>query len=119
MIDRGLLVKAIEEGLPPECRLTPDLSHPCSLGIIVCGCRTACADRPEVRHMAPSWITVAGETIDRESVPEESMAQIIAELIQDSVCACPDSFKSGGAPPKETSEGFNPGGPFMSEKKAE
>ena len=84
VIDRGELVKSIKKLLPPEYTLTHDLEQACAIGIIVCGCRTACADRPEVKSCAPDWITVAGETIDMESVSEKSLAKFVAALIHKS-----------------------------------
>lgn len=48
------------------------------IGILICGCHTACADRPELRSLAATWILVSGPTVDRHSVSVEDIAQSIA-----------------------------------------
>jgi hypothetical protein len=52
------------------------------LGILVCGCPVACADRPETRSRARKWIVVAGPNVDLESMPEEEMATAVALRIK-------------------------------------
>ena len=78
-IDRSALVRKIGRLMPSESRLVMESpSDPWDVGILVCGCPVACADRPEVRRMAHRWIRVGGETVDSESVPEGGMARFIA-----------------------------------------
>lgn len=82
-IDRAALVREIEKKLPEKFELTTDIdSGRCAVGIFVCGCRVGCADREEIRTLAPCWITAAGETVDLDPVSEAEMAEIICDKIQ-------------------------------------
>jgi len=56
-------------------------SSPWDMGILVCGCPIACADRPDVRGVAERWIRVAGPTVDLDSKEEDKMAAVIVEKI--------------------------------------
>jgi hypothetical protein len=83
VIDRSDLVHKIEQLLPPGCKLvTEQTASPWGKAILVCGCPTACADKPTLRCLAKQWIRVSGQTIDFEGVPEDQMAAIIARKIQ-------------------------------------
>jgi hypothetical protein len=78
LINRAKLVQEIEKLLPPEYSLTTNLSsNPWDVGILVCGCPTACADKPEFKNLARKWIIVAGSSVDLDNAPEEKMADII------------------------------------------
>jgi len=82
-IDRTKLVLEIEKLLPPEYCLTTDKSsNPWDIGILVCGCKTACADKQNVRGLAPKWIIVAGSSVDLNNAPEEKLAYIIARKMK-------------------------------------
>lgn len=84
-IDRAGLVEEIRKRLPPEFRLVTDReAHPWETAVLICGCPIACADRPEARRLARSWIRVGGTTIDMESVPAEEMAEILIQKISGS-----------------------------------
>ena len=78
-IDRTKLVREISKLLPPEFIFTKETSsEPWDLGILVCGCLTACADKPEFRNLARKWIIVAGNSVDLDNAPEEALADIVA-----------------------------------------
>jgi 4-hydroxybutyrate CoA-transferase len=78
LIDRAKLVGEIGKSMPPEYNLTTDRSsNPWDIGIMVCGCLTACANKPEIRNLARKWIIVAGNSVDLENIPEEKMADVI------------------------------------------
>jgi hypothetical protein len=53
------------------------------LGILVCGCPTACADRPETRSLALEWIVVSGQIVDFESISENKLATVVALKIKE------------------------------------
>lgn len=82
-IDRTALASEIGSLLPPDCRLET-VKPPYTLGIaiMICGCPTACADRPDIRGMARRWIRVAGDTIDCEPLPPKGLAARVAEIIE-------------------------------------
>ena len=48
------------------------------LGILVCGCSSACADRPETRNRALEWIVVSGPAVESESISESELATVVA-----------------------------------------
>ena len=82
-IDRTKLVREIKELLPPEYSLTMDRSsNPWDIGILVCGCLTACADKPEFTKLARKWIVVAGNSVDLDDAPEEKLAAIVARKMK-------------------------------------
>ncbi|MFB3924605.1 MAG: hypothetical protein ACE14T_00995 [Syntrophales bacterium] len=81
LIDRPGLVKKIEKLLPGNCSPVEDLSTKWEIGVLVCGCPIACADRPSIRRMARHWIRVGGATVDLESVHEDEMAGVIVKKI--------------------------------------
>ena len=53
------------------------------LGILVCGCPVACADRPETRSLALEWIVVSGQIVDLESISENELATVVALKIKE------------------------------------
>ena len=82
LIDRAKLVCEIGKALPPEYSLTTESSsNPWDIGIMVCGCSSACADKPEIRNLARKWIIVAGNSVDLGNIPEEKMADVIVRKI--------------------------------------
>ena len=82
-IDRAKLALEIEKLLPPEYSLTMNLSsNSWDVGIMVCGCLTACADKPEFTKLASKWIVVAGNSVDLNNAPEEKLAAIVVRKIQ-------------------------------------
>ena len=82
-IDRAKLALEIEKLLPPEYSLTTEsFSNPWDIGILICGCLTACADKPDVRGIARKWIIVAGNSVDLNDAPEEKLADIVARKMK-------------------------------------
>lgn len=82
IIDRSKLVREIEKLLPRHLGLTTDRSsQPWDIGVLVCGCPSACADKPEIRDVARRWIVVAGGLIDLDALPEDKMAEAIVQKI--------------------------------------
>jgi hypothetical protein len=82
-IDRKKLVQKISKLLPQEYIFTTHhSSNPWDLGILVCGCLTACADKPDFKNLARKWITVAGNSIDYNKAPEKELAAIVASKIK-------------------------------------
>lgn len=78
IIDRANLVQKIIRLLPPEFIFAKETSSkPWDIGILVCGCLTACADKPEFKNLARQWIIVAGNSVDLDSAPEEALADIV------------------------------------------
>ncbi len=82
VIDRSSLVSEIGKLLPPEYVLTTDKSsQPWDIGILICGCSAACADKPDVKNLARKWIFVAGNSIDLQNFPQDKMADVIVKEI--------------------------------------
>jgi hypothetical protein len=82
-INRSKLVREIERLLPRDFSLTTDRSsQPWDIGILVCGCPSACADKPEIRDVARRWIVVAGGLIDLDALPEGKMAEAVVQKIR-------------------------------------
>ena len=82
VIDRARPGSGIGKFLPPGYVLTTDKpSNPWDIGVLVCGCSTACADKPDVKNFARQWIFTAGNSVDLENIPEEKMAGVIVKKI--------------------------------------
>jgi 4-hydroxybutyrate CoA-transferase len=82
VIDRAKLVQEIKKLLDPEFIITTDQSSgEWDIGILVCGCKTACAYKPEFTNAARKWIVVAGHSVDLDNEPEEELADIVAAKI--------------------------------------
>jgi len=82
-IDRAKLALEIEKLLPPEYSLTTNLSsNMWNIGILICGCPTACVDKPEVRELARKWIVIAGNSVDLDNMPEEELAAIVVQKLK-------------------------------------
>jgi hypothetical protein len=83
LIDRAKLTLEIEKLLPSEYSLTTNLSsNPGDIGILICGCPTACVDKSDVRDLARKWIMVAGNSVDLDDAPEEKLAAIVARKMK-------------------------------------
>jgi hypothetical protein len=85
-IDRTKLVQEISKLLPPEYIFKTKQSSRWDIGIMVCGCPTACADKPEFKNLARNWIVVAGNSVDLHKAPEEKLAAIIVNKINSKSC---------------------------------
>lgn len=81
-IDRTKLVQKISILLPPEYIFTTQKSSPWDIGIMVCGCPTACADKPEFKNLARRWIVVAGNSVNHGSAPEKELAEIVLNKLK-------------------------------------
>jgi hypothetical protein len=82
LIDRAKLVCEIGKALPPGYSLTTEqYANPWDTGVLICGCPTACADKPNVAGLARKWIIVAGKSIDLDNVPEEKLADVVVRKI--------------------------------------
>ena len=80
-MDRTKLVREIKKLLSPEYSFSTDQSSPWDVGLLICGCPAACADKPEFKNLARKWILVAGNSADRDSSPEEKIAEFVAGKI--------------------------------------
>jgi hypothetical protein len=81
-IDRTKLVRKISKLLPPEFIFAKETSSKLwDTGILVCGCLTACADKPEFKSIARKWIIIAGNSVDLDSAPEEALADIVVRKL--------------------------------------
>ncbi len=82
LIDRQGLVRDIEKLLPPNLRLATDITpSPWKIGILVCGCPIACADRANIRGISKRWIRVGGASVDLDSMEIGEMASSIVRKI--------------------------------------
>jgi hypothetical protein len=83
IIDRAKLVQEIKKLLAPEFILTKNKSKgQWDIGILVCGCLTACTDKPDFKNFAKEWITIAGNSVDQNNAPEKELAYIIVDKIK-------------------------------------
>ncbi|HON59737.1 MAG TPA: hypothetical protein P5040_00355 [Smithella sp.] len=82
-IDRVKLAQDIIQPLPPGFVLTEaSFDEPWDIGILICGCPAACAEKPELKSLARNWLIIAGETIDYETCSETEIAQTAAEKLK-------------------------------------
>lgn len=78
VIDRVKLVREIGKRLPQEFILSEgEDKESWDTGILVCGCPTACAEKPVFKNFARKWIVVAGHSVDRNHAPEKELADIV------------------------------------------
>lgn len=83
-IDRSRLVDGIKKKLPPGDRLTTDTGAvPVEAGLLLCGCFTACADKPELSGLARKWIRVAGKSVDQREWPEDRLEEVVLKKIEE------------------------------------
>jgi hypothetical protein len=79
IINRTKLVQEIKNLLPPDYILSEDQTkEKRDIGILVCGCLTACADKPDFKNTAGKWIIVAGSSVDLDNASKEKLAAIVA-----------------------------------------
>lgn len=82
-IDRTKLVQEIKILLPAEFIFTETTTkEQWNIGILVCGCPTACADKPDFKKLARKWIVIAGKSIDLDNMPEEELADIVVQKLK-------------------------------------
>ena len=83
-IDRSRFVDELKKKLPGDLSLAIGGSmEKWELGILVCGCPVACADRVETRSLAFQWIVVSGLTVESESISENELATVVALKIKE------------------------------------
>ncbi len=83
-IERSRFVDELKKTLARDLRL--EICHSMetwALGILVCGCPVACADRPETRSLALEWIVVSGPAVGSESTSESELATVVALKIKE------------------------------------
>ncbi len=81
-IDRAKVVEDIERLLPSGSRLSVVLKDdPADVGLLVCGCPSACAWKPEMAGLADRWVVIGGETVDGRNVLEDQIARAVVEKI--------------------------------------
>jgi len=84
VIDRTKLAKEIKKMISPEYSLSKDhSSNDWDVGIMICGCPTACADKPDFKNLARRWIIVAGNSINHNTAPEKDLADLILQKMRD------------------------------------
>jgi len=82
-IDRSKIIQDIESSLQPGYQLTTDKSFaPFGTGILICGCSSACARKPELDDLAKTWIVIAGKTVNSRELPEEELATAVIQKIK-------------------------------------
>jgi hypothetical protein len=82
-IDRSKFVDELKKKFAGDLALAIGCStEKWELGILVCGCSAACADRPETRSPALEWIVVSGPAVESESISESELATIVAMKIK-------------------------------------
>lgn len=81
-IDRTKLVREIKKLLPHEYIFTTQHFSPWDIGIMVCGCPTACTNKPKIKNLAHQWVVVAGNSVDLERISEEKLAERVADKIK-------------------------------------
>jgi hypothetical protein len=82
-IDRSKIISDVEVALPEGDRFTTDTANsPFGMGLLICGCMSACAWRPEMTVWAKRWVVVAGKTVDSREMPEDQIAAAILGKIE-------------------------------------
>ena len=83
VINRAQLVQEIQRRLSAEFTLATDQSPTqWDIGILVCGCLTACADHPDFKNLTHRWIVVAGNSVNHGSAPEKELAEIVLNKLK-------------------------------------
>jgi hypothetical protein len=82
-IDRSKIIRDIENSLETGYQLTTDISFaPFFAGILVCGCPSGCAQKPELVDLALQWIVIAGKTVNFQELPEDQLAATVLQKIK-------------------------------------
>jgi ribosomal protein S7 len=73
-----------EKKMSPEDRLVLEAPQtPAEAGLLLCGCPSACNDKPELTRQASRWITVAGKSVNHRDMPEDDLAEAILNAVDD------------------------------------
>lgn len=83
-IDRSKIIKDVESSLAAGYQFAANTSgKPFGAGILVCGCPSACAQKPELLNLTRDWIVVAGKTIDSREMPEDHLPAAVIQRINE------------------------------------
>lgn len=78
-IDRKQMLYPLYQVLPEDyCLVGNKETSKWELGIMLCGCASACVDRPAIRSRARHWIVVAGSQIECKAVTENRIPEVLA-----------------------------------------
>ncbi|MEN6441022.1 MAG: hypothetical protein ABFD97_20840 [Syntrophobacter sp.] len=82
-IDRAQIVRELEDRLRGRIEvITGRPSREWEIGILMCGCTSACVDRPEITgEAAGTCILVSGAMVDLQPVAEAEIADRVAEML--------------------------------------
>ncbi|MEN6461757.1 MAG: hypothetical protein ABFC94_10350 [Syntrophomonas sp.] len=81
-INRLIIIKELRSILPEDYELVTNLQEGAwEIGLLICGCPTACADRPEIHKMAHRWISVSGRMVDSMEVSENELSIVVAKKL--------------------------------------
>lgn len=81
-IDRSRVAEELGACLPKGFELTPtSVPGRWDIGVLICGCATACANRPELMAEARLWIIVCGLAVDDVEVPGDRIVEAIVEKL--------------------------------------
>lgn len=82
-IDRGKVVRELEDRLRGRIEvITGRPATEWEIGILVCGCASACVDRPEIiGEAAGPCIVVSGAMVDLQPVAEAEIADRVAKML--------------------------------------
>jgi hypothetical protein len=83
-IERSRFVEELKKKLAGDLSLDIDCNREkWELGVLVCECPVACADRVETRSPALEWILVTGPKVDLEPTSENELATVVALKIKE------------------------------------
>lgn len=83
-IERSGFVDELGKELDGEIHLTVDYgAEEFELGVMVCGCPVACANRPGKRAAVQNWIVVAGAAVDTATMHENKLPEFVALKIRE------------------------------------
>lgn len=84
VINRSKIVDEVKRGLPPGMTLiSKNVSEKAELGIMMCGCSSACLVRDEIRQLANKWIIVSGNHVDFFPVDNDKLSAYIIQRVHD------------------------------------
>jgi len=88
-IDRLKIIRDVESSLASGYQFTDQSTGKIfDAGILLCGCPTACARKPELEELTGNWIVVAGQSVDFQEMPEGGLSEAIIQKIK--------ALKNGG-----------------------
>ena len=83
-IDRSKVIQDIKNLLEAGEQLTTDDSlAPFKTGMLVCGCSSACAQRPGLDDLSRQWVVLAGNSVDLQVLPEDRLAAAAVQKIRE------------------------------------